>query len=316
MGGPGPYVMNSAFKCLHAQDAPQEQRKNENSVKKINEPESRSMKLTQTEFTAITEIIRRQYGINLAKKKELVESRLCGLLSRGGYRDFGEYLGRIRDDRSGEEMTNLLNLVTTNHTFFFRESNHFEYFEREVLPWLYANVRSRDLRIWSAGCSTGEEPYTLAMVVDGFFRNKFDRWDTQILGTDISTRALRQAQDGYYAEQSVRQLPAGLVGRYFERAGGDRYRVSERIRGQVIFRRFNLMEDSFPFRRKFHVIFCRNVMIYFDQETKNRLVNRFYDITVPGGYLFVGHSEALQRDETMYRYVMPAVYRKPDGVVS
>jgi chemotaxis protein methyltransferase CheR len=274
------------------------------------------MKLTQTEFTAIADIVRQQCGINLARKKDLVESRLCGLLSRDGYRNFGEYLNRIREDRNGEEMTNLLNLVTTNHTFFFRESRHFEYFEKEVLPWLYANVPSRDLRIWSAGCSTGEEAYSLAMVIDGFFSNKPDRWDTQILGTDISTRALRQAQDGYYSEQSVQQIPADLIRRYFQRAGGDRYRVSERIRDQVIFRRFNLMADSFPFRKKFHVIFCRNVMIYFDQKTKNQLIDRFYDITVPGGYLFIGHSEALQRDETMYRYVMPAVYRKPDGVVS
>ncbi|NLG36837.1 MAG: protein-glutamate O-methyltransferase CheR [Clostridiales bacterium] len=273
------------------------------------------MKLTEHEFAALTGFIQRNYGINLGRKKELVESRLFGLLSRRGYQSFSEYMNHVRSDRSGEEMANLLNLITTNHTFFFREPRHFEFMSGEVLPWLANNVPSRDLRIWSAGCSTGEEAYTLAMVLDRFFGSRSVSWDTQILGTDISTRAIRHAQEGCYSGQSISQMPADMLRRYFEHIGSDRFRVCERIRSQVIFRRFNLMAREFPFRRKFHVIFCRNVMIYFDQPTKNALVNRFYEMTEPGGYLFIGHSEALEREETMYRYIMPAVYRKPAGIL-
>jgi chemotaxis protein methyltransferase CheR len=171
-------------------------------------------------------------------------------------------------------------------------------------------VQNRDIGIWSAGCSTGEEPYTIAMIIDEFFADDKKWWDTRILATDISGKVLEKAGLGIYSSESLSYVPVRWRNKYFRKHGENTYIIDDRIKKEIIFRKFNLMEDIYPLRRKFHVIFCRNVMIYFDKITKDRLVEKFYNFTEPGGYLFIGHSESLNRNESGYKYIMPAVYRK------
>ena len=269
------------------------------------------IKITDKEFRQIADYVKANYGIQLKdEKKALVTGRLHGLLSQHHFKSFSEYFDYVLRDKTGEAAVALINKITTNHTYFMREPEHFNYFRDKVLPYLKSTVASRDLRIWSAGCSTGEEPYTLAMIIDEFFGPDKKNWDAKILATDISIKALDEAKRGEYGSNEIQPVPALWKQNYFTRIDGETSAVSERIKDEVIFRRFNLMNQSFAFKKKFHVIFCRNVMIYFNNETKHELVSRFYDATENGGYLFIGHAESLNREQTKYKFIMPAVYRK------
>lgn len=183
--------------------------------------------------------------------------------------------------------------------------------EQIALPYFAAKEKpNKDLRIWSAGCSTGEEPYTLAMLIDAFFGAEKWQWDAKILATDISTAVLEKAQKAVYLNQQLQILPEKWRERYFRKINTESSIVTEAIRREVIFRRFNLMNEIFPFKKKFHLILCRNVMIYFEEETKRELIQRFYEHMEPGGYLLIGHSESVNRSESKYQFVAPAVYRK------
>jgi chemotaxis protein methyltransferase CheR len=267
--------------------------------------------ISAKEFYRISDYVKRHYGIHLKEAKmTLVMGRLQQLLHQKGYSSFSEYFDYIVSDKSGAAVAQMIDKITTNHTFFMREPEHFTYLRDRVLPHLAQTLRDKDLRIWSAGCSTGQEPYTLAMILRDFFGSSQDGWDTKVLATDLSSQVLDKAIAGVYPDDQVSALPKLWKSTYFRSISRGEWVVDERIRKEVIFRRFNLMDPVFPFRKKFHVIFCRNVMIYFDNPTKEALINKFWEITEPGGYLFVGHSESLNRDKTAYRYVMPAVYRK------
>jgi len=232
------------------------------------------------------------------------------VLAEKNFKAFSEYFDYIISDKTGEAVGTLVNKITTNHTFFMREPDHFYYFRDKVLPTAAAMAKDRDLRIWSAGCSSGEEPYTLAMIIDEFFGKEKFLWDTRILATDISEKVLEEAAKGIYPNEETAVLPPHWRLNYIKKIESEKSAVSEKIKNEVIFRKFNLIEKVFPFRKKFHVIFCRNVMIYFDTQTKRELVQKFYDCTEYGGFLFIGHSESLNKEETKYKYVMPAVYRK------
>lgn len=269
------------------------------------------MRITNKEFKQLTDYIYSNFGICMTEeKKVLLTSRLSKIISEKGFNRFEEYYNYIKNDKNGKAVAELVDRITTNHTFFFREKEHFLYFEKEVLPYLKKIESSRkDLRIWSAGCSTGEEPYTLAMILNTFFKEDNLKWDTKILATDISQRVLRKAEKGVYTEDEIKLLPNIMKLNSFNKIGKDRYEVSKQIKDEVIFRRFNLMNE-FPFKDKFHVIFCRNVMIYFDSKTKNELVDKFYRYLKPGGYMFIGHSETIDRRFTKFKYIKPAVYRK------
>lgn len=267
--------------------------------------------ITNEEFLKLSEYINSNYGIQLKdEKKALVNARLQGVLAQLNYNSFSEYYDYITHDKTGEAAIILLNKITTNHTYFMREPEHFFYFRDTVLPYLKSNVKNKDLRIWSAGCSSGEEPYTLAMLMDEFFGIEKPQWDSKILATDISDKALEAARHGVYNKKDVASLPSVWKLNYFKNYDETSSIISDKIRNEVIYRRFNLMNKNFAFKKKFHVIFCRNVMIYFNSETKLELINRFYDATEPGGYLFVGHSESFDRDSVKYKFVRPAVYRK------
>lgn len=266
------------------------------------------LKLRDNEFEKLWHFIYDNYGIDLRKKKHLVEGRLALIVEKKGFNSFGDYFETIYNDRTGDEISQLLSKVTTNHTYFMREPAHFEMFRNEVLPHFAETVKSKSLGIWSAGCSSGEEPYTLAMLTDEVFRTK-PGWDTRILATDLSDRVLGMARSGIYSAEAMQTLPEKFRKQYVIPAGEGTCTFNDKIKNNIIFKKFNLMED-FRFKRKFHVIFCRNVMIYFDNETKLNLVNKFYEYTEPGGYLFIGHSEYLDKDSIRYKCIAPAVYKK------
>ena len=267
--------------------------------------------ISEKEFSQLASYIKEHYGIYLKNEKQaLVTGRLQNVLLQNGFHNFTEYFNYVVSDKSGKAITTLVNKITTNHTFFMREAEHFYFFRDKVLPNLRKTTKDRDLRIWSAGCSSGEEPYTLAMLVDESLGKEKSLWDSQILATDISSNVLEEAIRGIYSNEEIETLPAQWKLNYIKKINCENSEIVDKIKNEVIYRRFNLLEECFPFKRKFHVIFCRNVMIYFDAETKRRLVNKFYEALDYGGYLFIGHSESLGREESKFKYILPAIYRK------
>jgi len=269
------------------------------------------IKITRQEFSKLSQYIHQNYGIHIKEEKQMIlASRLYNELLNNNCKSFTQYFEYIKSDKSGRAIAALINKITTNHTFFMREADHFYFFRDTVLPYISSKVKNKDLRIWSTGCSTGQEPYTLAMLIDEYFKDDKYLWDTRILATDISNRVLCEAKKGIYNSDQIQTLPAIWRLNYFQKLNNGCFVITDRIKKEVIFRNFNLMEKEFPFKKRFHVIFCRNVMIYFDYKTKVNLVNKFYDYIEYGGYLFVGHTESLPRYETKFQYVQPAVYRK------
>lgn len=269
------------------------------------------IQITEKEFKLLSEFIQTNYGIHLKKEKQaLLTGRLHKLLLELGFDSFTDYYQYLMTDKTGSGVADLIDKISTNHTFFMREPDHFFYFKDQVLPYLKQTVKERDLRIWCAASATGEEPYTLAMILSDYFVNETFSWNTKLLATDISQGALDTAKKAVYSNERIEPLPASWKGKYFKRFDQTNSVVVDGIRNEVIYRRFNLMDDLFPFKRKFHVIFCRNVMIYFDFKTKETLVNKLYDALEDGGYLFIGHSESLNRETTRFKYIKPAVYRK------
>ena len=267
--------------------------------------------MTDQEFRQLAEFIHCRTGIHLKEEKQaLLSGRLQNTLQERKISSFSEYFNFLKRDPNGQELTDLVDKITTNHTFFMRETGHFTFFQREVLPGIVRGGKQRDLRIWSAGCSSGEEPYTLSMLIDDYFGGNKNGWNTQLLATDICNTVLDKARSGEYAAEALKDIPEHWKKNYFRQVGPNHFGVTDKVRNEVLFRRLNLMDESFPFTRKFHAIFCRNVMIYFDENTREKLIRKFYEHTEPGGYLFIGHSEALSRERTAYRYIMPAVYRK------
>ncbi len=267
--------------------------------------------LTDTEFKMFSEYLYQYAGINLTpQKKNLFVTRLSQTVERQGFKSFREYFEHMKNDSSGITLSEFINKISTNHTYFFREEEHFNFLKEAILPEMRDRLRmDRDLRIWSAGCSNGSEPYTLSMLIDDFFDTEKNIWDTNLLATDISEKVLNLAIQGIYKSSDIDKIPPMWRVKYFKKIAPDTFQVNDAIRKEVIFRRLNLLSD-FPFKKPFHIIFCRNVMIYFDEPTKNKIIKKFYDKLVPGGYLFIGHSETIDRTANAFEYVMPSVYRR------
>lgn len=254
--------------------------------------------------------MKQNYGINLDKKRSLVEGRLMHTIAAAGFDGFHDYLEDVLGDKSGVKIDQLLTKLTTNYTYFMREDAHYKFMAGTALPEWTRRITNNDLRSWSAGCSSGEEAYTAAMVIDNYFGLDKDMWDTTILATDISPRVLSLANQGLYHREQLERLPESWVRKYFRPVGNDQWAVGDRIKKEVIFREFNLMDSFAQFKRRFHIIFCRNVMIYFDASTKAGLAKRFYDALEPGGYLFIGLSETLTGVFGGFEQVAPAIYKK------
>jgi chemotaxis protein methyltransferase CheR len=219
----------------------------------------------------------------------------------------------VLNDKTGEGINTLINRISTNHTYFYREKVHLEFFSRKVLPDLERTLSlqgEKNIRILSCGCASGEEAYVLAMLLLEFFGLEKDKWKLGILGVDISAEALNKANQGIYSKGNISRLPVSLKHKYFKILDKVNAKIKDELKEVVLFRRMNLMNSIFPFKRRFHTIFCRNVMIYFDQTTREVLINKFYRVMEPGAYLFVGLSESLGRTNHNFRYIQPGVYRK------
>ncbi|MDR3305086.1 MAG: protein-glutamate O-methyltransferase CheR [Clostridiales Family XIII bacterium] len=268
--------------------------------------------LSEKELADISGYIKEHYGVNLAAKSSLIEGRLgCYVMSRG-FASYGDYFEFAKRDPTQQEMTSLINRLTTNHTFFMRESDHFDFFSGVVLPWI-ARSGDKDMRVWCAGCATGEEPYALSIYILEYLETQASAygWDSVVLASDISEQALKTASNGLYSAENLSSVSDGRKLKYFTETAEGNYRVTPGLRKNVAFRKINLL-DPFHFSKPFQTVFCRNVMIYFDAETKTKLIDKFFNALVPGGYLFIGHSESLATLSHRFTYVKPSVYRKPE----
>ncbi len=274
------------------------------------------MSLSDKEFQLIRDLVYSRFGINLTEqKRSLVVGRLNSLLRRKNIESFKDYYEKVMSDSSGALISELIDKISTNHTFFNREKDHFDYFVKTTLPELEARPLGglgKTLKIWVAGSSSGEEPYMLAMLLREYFGNQISSWDVGILATDISTSSLQKAVTGLYTDENVSKLPKNLLSKYFKKQNDGMWMIDQKLKDMVLYRRLNLMQETYPFKGKFHIIFCRNVMIYFDIPTRQGLVARFHRYMHPRGYLFIGHSETLGRTGHPFNYLMPAVYRKGD----
>ncbi len=267
-----------------------------------------SAELNHRQFDAISQLIYTKCGISLKKGKEaLVRARLMKRLRALKLKTIDDYMAFLDSEQGDHEIGTLIDVMTTNKTSFFREAAHFDFLTDRVIP----EIRSPKIRIWSAACSSGEEPYTLAMVLRESIP-QIDRTDLLILATDISNEMLATARRGVYSQERAADVPRALRPKYFQRSrrwGPNQVQVSNDLKKLVRFGALNLMQP-WPMRGSFNAIFCRNVMIYFDRPTQQTLVNRFWDLLESGGYLFVGHSEGLSGIKHRFQYTQPAVYKK------
>ncbi|MBS1802432.1 MAG: protein-glutamate O-methyltransferase CheR [Acidobacteria bacterium] len=265
--------------------------------------------LTHRDFALISALAHEEFGIELGPGKEqLVAARVGKLMRRLSFSSFREFYGHLQADRTGQCLTQLIDSLTTNHTSFFREQAHFAFLVQHVFP---AWESSRPMRIWSAACSTGEEPYTIALIANEHFQSRRQP-APHILASDISTHALDTAQKGAYPAQRLQHALAPWLRKHLLRGEGQWdgwYRMRPEIMDMVEFRRINLIHPL-PDIGRFDVIFCRNVMIYFSHQTQAQLVSRLAACLEPGGYLLVGHSETLTGIQHGLQHVQPAIYRK------
>jgi chemotaxis protein methyltransferase CheR len=262
--------------------------------------------MSPKEFEEIRDLARRSFGIDLRPgKEEMVSARLGRLLNAGGFRSFHDYAKHVSTDSTGKSLAALIDALATNHTSFLREREHFDFFQKRVVPEL---SKRGSPEIWCAASATGEEVWTLGCI----WSEASPGQNFRIVASDISNKALRKAHAGEYSKETCAPLPQAWLTRYFERIPGQdgAYRVCARLRSQVEFKRVNLME-RFPWNRQFPAIFCRNVMIYFDRPTQQDVVRRMTDCLEPGGYFFTGHAESLAGISHALEYVQPALYRKP-----
>ena len=256
-----------------------------------------SSELRDIDYEKISRLVYEQCGINLHEgKRELVKARLGKRLREGNFKSFADYYSYVTTDEGTDELISMIDSLSTNLTYFFREESHFQKL-RQILPLLLNTPshsgQSEKLRIWSAGCSTGEEPYSLAMTICECANGSSH--GVKIIATDISTRVLQMAVRGVFNQDKLKNMTSAMLKKYFQMGSGrwdGHYRIKKDISNMIQLYRFNLM-DTPPSSFRFDIIFCRNVMIYFDKVTQAALVNRFFQCLNKGGYLFIGHSESL-----------------------
>jgi len=267
--------------------------------------------LTAGEFNRIRDYVRNYSGISLSdEKKSLVYSRLRPVLEKNNFNSFTEYIDYLVNDKTANVLAEFINKITTNHTYFMRESDHFEYLRDIALPYIEANYAAKkDLRLWCAAASTGEEPYTLQMIINDYFESK-PGWNIETLATDISSNVLTKAVAGLYPEEKIKELPREWTKKYFIDNKNQTYTVCPAIKNNITFRKFNLMNEMPRFKQPLQIIFCRNVMIYFDLETRYALINRLYNVLDRGGYLFLGHSETLNNMPDKFKFAQPSIYTR------
>ena len=270
---------------------------------------AREFAFSEADFRNLAQVAYEYAGIALSEsKRNLLYSRLSRRLRTLGLSDFSDYRALLASDQ--REMENFINSISTNHTKFFREAHHFDHFRSHVVLPFLQSVKTRGnrrLRIWSAGCSTGEEPYTIAIVLKRELRD-FAGYDIRILATDIDTDVLTKGGRGEYAANTADEVPEPYR-EYFTTAGG-KVVMDEDLRSLITFRRLNLMDEPWPFHGMFDAIYCRNVMIYFDAPTKTKLIQRYVRQIIPGGWLYIGHSESLMGSTPGLQSAGRTIYRR------
>ncbi|WP_299797787.1 protein-glutamate O-methyltransferase CheR [uncultured Shewanella sp.] len=261
--------------------------------------------MTQADFDFIQSLAYENTGIVLPeRKKHMVYSRLSRRLRQLSLGSFAQYCSHIQN--TPDEMINFVNALTTNLTAFFREEHHFRYLENKVVPQ-WKQGKNRRLRVWSSACSTGEEPYSIAMILEQYFSGA--EWDLKILATDLDTNVLSKASVGSYAKESVTNLPARYIEKYARQTdNGQKIQMSSTIQKMIHFKQLNLLGE-WPMKGPFDIIFCRNVLIYFDNETKRKIISRFRELLSPQGYLFIGHSETLTHISEDFDLIGQTIYR-------
>jgi len=270
------------------------------------------LELSPKEFDLFRRYIYEKVGISLSDQKTtLVQGRLNKRINQLGLNSFREYYDHLVTDTSGDELTFFISAISTNVTSFFREGAQWKWLEN-YLPALVASKREKKIRIWSAGCSSGEEPYTILMFLQHHLSD-FDQWDIKILATDISAKVLSKAIVGKYEAKHVEALPKEISLRSFEKVRGDTqmsYQVLPHLREKVLFRLYNLVTDPFFFKNKFDMVFCRNVMIYFDDTTRHDLIERFGTLLPKGAPLFLGSSESLTSHRETLKLLGSSIYQR------
>lgn len=273
----------------------------------------REFHFTDKDFDCLRKLVGARTGIVLSNaKKDMVYSRLARRVRQLGLDSFSSYCSLVQDDSANsQEMVNLTNAITTNLTSFFRESHHFDYLGATIIPELRGrNGANKRIRIWSAGCSTGEEPYSIAITLRDGMRD-IDSWDVRLLATDLDTNVLETASKGVYKDERIEGLDGSIRKRWFlkGRDGLDgMVRAREQLRNLITFKQLNLMGD-WPLKGPLDVVFCRNVVIYFDLETQKRLIDRFANLLAPGGYLIMGHSENLHKVTRRFKLIGKTIYQ-------
>ncbi len=263
-------------------------------------------KISVEDFNLIRAYIKEIAGININEDKMLlVSSRLSKHMASLGFTTFREYYNYIKNDASQEERNVFVDKLTTNHTYFMREKEHFANFD--AICKEYRQKGERDFRVWCAASSSGEEPYTLAYYLYANFGNQKCY---RLLATDISNRILYEAYKGIYESKSLESMPKDIVSKFFTDMSDETYQVKEVLKDIVVFRKFNLINETYNFKKKFHVIFCRNVLIYFDMETKQKIIRNIENSLESGGYLFISQSESLVGLKTGLQLIEPSVYKK------
>ena len=271
----------------------------------------REFPLLERDFAKIAALVRERAGIVLGeRKRDLVYGRLSRRLRTLRCTSFADYCRRLDGPDGEDERRVMLNAITTNLTRFFREPHHFEHLSREALPAIMRTRTGgeRRIRIWSAGCSSGEEPYSIALSVREVLGETHE-WDVKILATDIDTEMVARAKAGRYDADRVAAIPPPLRQRYVHACPSGGFEMADSIKSLIVFNSLNLL-DEWPMRRPFDAIFCRNVVIYFDAATQRRLMERFARILVPGGWLYVGHSESLFRVSDFFQHLGRTIYRR------
>lgn len=263
------------------------------------------------DFSTIVRLVREETGIVLSpQKRDLVYGRLSKRLRAIGFEDFSDYCDLLESEDGEEERRKMVNAITTNLTGFFREPHHFEFLGKTVLTEAKrdATPGKQRLRIWSAGCSSGEEPYSIAMTMRDVM-GAAPGWDAKILATDIDTDMVSRAAAGLYEPNRVAAVPVDFRRRFLRKTDDDRVEMADNLKSLITFKQLNLF-DPWPMKGPFNAIFCRNVVIYFSKEDQRGLFSRYADLLVPGGWLFIGHSETLYKVSDRFRHVGRTVYQK------
>lgn len=269
------------------------------------------MELTDKEFEVFQKVVMSILGIQLSDaKRPLVVSRLLSRLKHLQLKSFSEYIEYLcQSPMAQEELTNFINQITTNETYFFREQQHFDFLQQQVMPGFHKSKRGEIIRVWSSACSSGEEPYSIAFIFSDFIKQNAS-FRVKILASDVSTKVLRKAEEGVYSKERISKIPMQNRLNYFTQIEEDKYQVKEEIRALITFKNLNLMDQHYPLKAPLDILFCRNVMIYFSEDSKTHVLNNFYRYLKDDGFLFMGHSESLINCREKFKVIQNTIFKK------